>query len=157
MSAADVHAVGDRRACSNWGALHVPARLPSNPTPFSHTAHASAAPPLKRWLRDWSSSMLAAPLRLSTGMIALSRPPAAAPARGWALSARVARPLAPLRPRALSNGSSSDSFDAEDGMDYRLARELDAVADPAKYKRLAGRLDLLYAATGTQAEVRGDR
>lgn len=42
-------------------------------------------------------------------------------------------------------------------MDYRLARELDAVAGESKYRRLAGHLDLLYAASGTQAEVWGDR
>ena len=94
-----------------------------------------------------------APARPSAASKGLPGPPAAAGARGLSSSARKS---AALRPRALNSSGSSGSFDSEDGMDYRLARELDAVAAD-KYKRLAGHLELLYAASGTQAEVRDDR
>lgn len=103
-----------------------------------------------------SPSVLSPP---APGMLSSSgsakAPALLAPSRSGVAPVPLRRPRRKLIPaRSQSGQHAGGSFDSSEDLDYNLAQELDAVAQPDKYAAVAKHLNLLYDASEVRTRQR---
>jgi hypothetical protein len=101
-----------------------------------------------------SVSPLPASTMLSSSGSARGHVPLAPSRSGVAAPVPLRRPRRKLLPARLQSGQhAGGSFDSAEELDYNLAKELEAVAQPDKYAAVAKHLNLLYDASEVRARA----